>query len=101
MILLIRIKVDSQLKHTKYIGRGNSRQKENTWGKEKGKWLAEDTTALWCDHSTSYWVLLLLYGRIFDLHRNGICAKIVGGQKKIIMNRMKRNNKKTCRLFAY
>ena len=24
------------------------------WGKEMGKWLAEDTTALWCDHSTSY-----------------------------------------------
>ena len=44
------------------------------WEKEMGKWLAEDTTALWCDHSTSYilkvLLLLLLYGRIFDLHRN-------------------------------
>ena len=27
---------------------------ERVWGKEMGKWLAEDTTALWCDHSTSY-----------------------------------------------
>ena len=37
-----------------YIGKGNSRQKEKMWGKEMGEWLAEDTTALWCDHSTSY-----------------------------------------------
>ena len=39
-----------------------------------GKWLAEDNFALWCDHSTSYKVLLLLYGRIVDLHRNSIYA---------------------------
>ena len=46
-----------------------------------GKWLAEDTTALWCDHSTSYTVLLLLlYGRMFDLHRNGIYAMLSEGE---------------------
>ena len=49
------------------------------WGKEMGKWLAECTTALWCDHSTSYEVLLLRYGRIFDLHRNGIYAILSEG----------------------
>ena len=45
-----------------------------------GKWLAEDTTAVWCDHSTSYYVLLLLYGRIFDLYPNGIYATLSEGK---------------------
>ena len=44
-----------------------------------GKWLAEDNFALWCDHSTSYKVLLLLCGRIVDLHRNGIYAILSEG----------------------
>ena len=44
-------------------------------------------TALRCAHSTSYYVLLLLYGRIFDLHRNGIYAILSEG-KKYNMNKM-------------
>ena len=48
------------------------------WGKELGKWLAEDTTALWSDHSTFILgTLLLLYGRIFDSHRNGIIYAVL------------------------
>ena len=52
------------------------------WGKEMGKWLAEDTSALWCDQSTSYYsVLLVIYGRIFDLYRKGIYAALSEGKK--------------------
>ena len=38
------------------------------WGKEMRKWLEEDTT-----HS-------LLYGGIFDFHRNGIYATLSEGK---------------------
>ena len=49
------------------------------------------TAALWCDHSTSHYVLLLLYGRIFDLHRNGIYA-ILSEEKKNNNNNNNNNN---------
>ena len=47
-----------------------------------GEWLVADTTALWCDNSTSYLLLYYQYlvgttaafERIFGLHRNGIYA---------------------------
>ena len=47
-------------------------------GKEIGECLAEGITALWRNYSTSW--ILPLYGRIFDLHRNGIYAILSEGK---------------------
>ena len=61
---------------------------EKMWGKETGKWLAEGHT-----------YILLLCGRILDLHRNGIYAILSEGKNDIynysfILNERKRLTKR-------
>ena len=60
------------------------------WG--KGLWAngwRKIPLLLWCDRSTSYEVMLLLYGRIFYLHQNGIYAMLSQGKSN-------NNDKGTC-----